>query len=139
MTITTERRVITRPILASLGVLCLALGVIGVFVPGLPTTEFVLAASYLFARSSPRLEHWLANNRWFGPSLRRFRRTRGMQRRTTMVALPSTWTGLSVSIYVLASVGVGAQIAVAMFGLIGTGTILFLVRTTAARQSLILS
>ena len=139
MTITTERAAIGRLILASLGVLCIALGVIGVFVPGLPTTEFVLAASYLFARSSPRLERWLESNRWFGPSLRRFRETRGMPRRAKMLALVSMWIGLSVSIYVLASVGVGAQIAAAMFGMIGTGTILFLVRTTAGRQSLILS
>ena len=34
-------------------------GIVGVFVPGLPTTEFILAASYLFARSSPALEGWL--------------------------------------------------------------------------------
>jgi len=47
--------------------------------------------------------------------------------------------GISVSVYALASVGVGAQVAVAMLGLMGTGTILFVVRTTAARQSLILS
>ena len=139
MTITTERAAIGRLILASLGVLCIALGVIGVFVPGLPTTEFVLAASYLFARSSPRLERWLESNRWFGPTLRRFRETRGMPRRAKMVALTSMWIGLSVSIYLLASVGVGAQIAAGMFGMIGTGTILFLVRTTAGRQSLILS
>jgi uncharacterized membrane protein YbaN (DUF454 family) len=51
MTITTDRLAIGRVILASLGVVCIALGVVGVFVPGLPTTEFVLAASFLFARS----------------------------------------------------------------------------------------
>jgi uncharacterized protein len=139
MTITTDRAAVLRLILGSLGVLCVALGIIGVFVPGLPTTEFLLAASYLFARSSPRLERWLESNRWFGPSLRRFRETRGMPRRAKMLALVSMWIGLSVSIYVLASVGVGAQIAAAVFGMIGTGTILFLVRTTAGRQSLILS
>jgi uncharacterized membrane protein YbaN (DUF454 family) len=139
MTITTDRLAIGRVILASLGVVCIALGVVGVFVPGLPTTEFVLAASFLFARSSPRLQHWLESNRWFGPTLRRFRETRGMPRKTKMLALASMWIGLGVSIYALASVGVGAQIAAAMLGLMGTGTILFVVRTTAARQSLILS
>ena len=139
MTMTTDRAAAIRLMLGSLGVLCVALGIIGVFVPGLPTTEFLLAASYLFARSSPRLERWLESNRWFGPSLRRFRETRGMPRRTKMLALVSMWVGLSVSIYLLASVGVGAQIAAASLGMIGTGTILFFVRTTAGRQSLILS
>jgi len=139
MTITTERPAIGRVLLASLGVVCIALGVIGVFVPGLPTTEFVLAASFLFARSSPRLQHWLESNRLFGPTLMRFRETRGMPRKAKMLALTSMWMGIGVSIYALAGVGVGAQIAVAMLGLMGTGTILFVVRTTAARQSLILS
>ena len=139
MTITMDRAAAGRLILGSLGVLCVALGIIGVFVPGLPTTEFVLAASYLFARSSPRLQHWLESHRWFGPALRRFRETRGMPRRAKMLALVSMWMGLSVSIYLLARVGVGAQIGAAVFGMIGTGTILFLVRTTAGRQSLILS
>ena len=58
-----------KPLYASLGVVSVALGIIGVFVPGLPTTVFVIAASYLFARSSPRLERWLEGNRWLGPSL----------------------------------------------------------------------
>jgi uncharacterized membrane protein YbaN (DUF454 family) len=139
MAITTERAAIGRLFLASLGVLCIALGVIGVFVPGLPTTEFVLAASFLFARSSPRLQRWLESNRWLGPSLRRFRETRGMPRQAKLIALASMWTGLGLSIYALSSVGAAAQIGAALCGVIGTGTILFVVRTTAARQSLILS
>lgn len=128
-----------KTLLVALGVLSLTMGIVGVFVPGVPTTEFVLAASFLFARSSPRLQHWLESNQWFGPTLRRFRETRGMPRKTKMLALTSMWIGIGVSIYTLASIGVGAQIAVATLGLMGTGTILFVVRTTAARQSLILS
>ena len=139
MTITTDRAAIGRLFLASLGVLCIALGLIGVFVPGLPTTEFVLAASYFFARSSPRLQRWLESNRWLGPSLQRFRETRGMPRQAKLIALASMWTGLSLSIYALSSVGAVAQVGAALLGAIGTGTILFVVRTTAARQSLILS
>jgi hypothetical protein len=62
-----------------------------------------------------------------------------MPRKAKMLALTSMWIGIGASIYALAGVGVGAQIAVATLGLMGTGTILFVVRTTAARQSLILS
>ncbi len=50
--------------------LCLALGVVGLVVPGLPSTVFILLASAAAARSSPRLHHWLWQNRWFGPMLR---------------------------------------------------------------------
>ena len=128
-----------RAVFATLGVFAVAVGIIGVFVPGLPTTEFIIAASYLFARSSPRLEGWLEGNRWFGPMLRRFRTTRGMPLKTKALALAWTWTGLGISLYALAAAGIGIQLFVLTMGLVGTVTILFVVRTTAARQPLILS
>src|SRR6187551_868121 len=101
---------------------------IGVFVPGLPTTEFTIAASYLFARSSPRLEGWLEGNRWFGRMRRRFRETRGMPRKAKALALAWLWSGLSMSLYALASAGIGIQLFVLTMGLVGTMTILFVVR-----------
>jgi len=62
-----------------------------------------------------------------------------MPRQAKLLALAWMWTGLGLSIYALSSVGTAAQIGAALLGVIGTGTILFVVRTTAARQSLILS
>jgi uncharacterized membrane protein YbaN (DUF454 family) len=139
MDITAKTTTFRRALFATLGVFAVALGIIGVFVPGLPTTEFIIAASYLFARSSPRLEAWLEGNRWFGPMLRRFRDTRGMPLRTKALALAWMWSGVAISLYVLAATGVAAQLFVLSMGLLGTATILFVVRTTAARQPLILS
>jgi uncharacterized membrane protein YbaN (DUF454 family) len=128
-----------RTIYASLGLVSVALGIAGVFVPGLPTTVFVIAASYLFAHSSPALEQWLEHHRWLGPPLRRFRETGGMPRRSKAIALASMWSGIAVSVYALAAAGAAAQIAVLTCGAAGSAAILFAVRTTAARQSLILS
>lgn len=54
----------------SLGVLCLLLGLIGVLLPLLPTTPFVLLAAYCFSRSSRRFHQMLINNRLFGPMIR---------------------------------------------------------------------
>ena len=59
-----------RALLWVFAVLCLALGAIGVFVPGLPTTVFILMAAWASARSSPRLHAWLWYHRLFGPMLR---------------------------------------------------------------------
>jgi uncharacterized membrane protein YbaN (DUF454 family) len=139
MTITFAPDRVRRAAFAALGVLCVALGIIGVFVPGLPTTEFIIGASYLFARSSPALEGWLERNRWLGPPLRRFRETRGMPRKAKALALVSMWTGVGISTYMLATAGIGVQLFVLTMGAIGTVTILFLIRTTAGRQPLILS
>jgi uncharacterized membrane protein YbaN (DUF454 family) len=130
---------VQRALFVALGVLCVVIGVAGVFLPVVPTTELIIAASYLFARSSPRLEGWLDGNRWFGPVLRRFRETGGMARKTKALALAWMWSGISISLYVLAASGIGIQLFVLTTGLVGTVTILFVVRTTAERQPLILS
>ena len=130
---------IGRPVYAALGLLSVALAIVGVLVPGLPTTVFVIAASYLFTRSSPTLSAWLEHNRWLGPSLRRFRETRGMPAKGKAAALASMWTGVGTSLYALAGVSIAAQAVALSLALAGTATILLYVRTTAARQSLILS
>jgi uncharacterized protein len=130
---------VRRRVLASLGIVSVGLAIVGVFVPGLPSTEFVLAASYLFARSSPTLDAWLNRNRWLGPSLRKFRETRGMPRKVKALLLVWMWTGIGISAYTLATAGAAAQIGVVALGVMGTVSILFFVRTTGARQSLILS
>jgi len=139
MTIRSGRIAARRALCAVLGLLSVALGITGVFVPGLPTTVFVIAASYLFARSSPTLESWLERHRWLGPSLRRFRETGGMPLKSKALALASMWIGLGISIHALAAVGTVVQVFAFSLGIVGTATILFFVRTTATRQSLILS
>ena len=58
-----------RWLLLVFAVLCLVMGLIGVIVPGLPTTVFILMAAWAAARSSPRLHGWLMRHRLFGPML----------------------------------------------------------------------
>lgn len=68
----TERRSAwpgARPILFAFGWLCVVLGMIGVFVPGMPTTIFLILALWAFARSSERFHTWLYQHPRFGPSL----------------------------------------------------------------------
>ena len=57
-------------ILLSLGWICVGLGFIGIFVPGLPTTIFLIVALWAFTKSSNKLRIWLLNHKKFGPFLR---------------------------------------------------------------------
>jgi uncharacterized membrane protein YbaN (DUF454 family) len=61
---------IMRWVLRFFALLCLGLGIAGVFLPGLPTTVFILMASWAAARSSPRIHAWLHRHKLFGPMLR---------------------------------------------------------------------
>ena len=55
-----------RLLLAAAGLVCVGLAYLGAILPGLPTTPWVLAASYFFSKSSPRLERWLKRSPVFG-------------------------------------------------------------------------
>ncbi|MGD9478548.1 YbaN family protein [Shinella sp. G-2] len=76
-----------RPIYMLAGLLMTALGIIGVFLPLLPTTPFLLVAVWCFSRSSPRLEAWLLNHRTLGPPLANWKREGAISARTKVVAL----------------------------------------------------
>ena len=58
-----------RYLLLLLAVVCLCIAMLGVILPGLPTTEFLLIAAWAAARSSPRFHNWLHRHRIFGPIL----------------------------------------------------------------------
>jgi uncharacterized membrane protein YbaN (DUF454 family) len=70
----------------ALGLICVALGVIGAILPLMPTTVFLILAAGCFARSSPRLEAWLLNHRRFGPTLRAWRTEGAIPRKGKIAA-----------------------------------------------------
>lgn len=76
-----------RAIYLSLGWLLVAIGVIGAFLPVLPTTPFLIMAVACFARSSPRLETWLLNHPGFGQPLRDWREKGAIPRKAKIAAV----------------------------------------------------
>ncbi len=77
---------VTRWALLVVALLSLALGVIGIFVPVLPTVPFILLSAWAAARSSPRLLAWLENHLSFGPMLIEWRRGGVVRRRAKWTA-----------------------------------------------------
>ena len=84
--------------LIAAGMLCLALAMAGVVLPGLPTTPFVLLAAACFARASPRLHVWLLNHRYLGPMLRDWEAHRSLPLRVKQLStsLMAAMVALSV-------------------------------------------
>lgn len=113
--------------LAALGFLCVAVGAVGVIVPGLPTTVFLLAACYLFARSFPRFDRALRGHRVFGAYIRMA--TDGMPVRAKILTVVLMWGAIAVSTGILWTTHIAVRVAVIAFGLAGTFVLIFHVRT----------
>lgn len=106
-------RHIARSFWVALGVLSLACGTLGVFLPLLPTTPFLLLSAYAFARSSPRLHKWLLRHAWFGPLIDNWERYGAISRRTKITAVCVMVLTPFVTMIIGAPVwALGAQIAV---------------------------
>jgi uncharacterized protein len=87
-----------RVLLIVAGTLCVALGTLGIFLPLLPTTPFLLLAAVCYARSSPRMLHWLHHNRWFGSYIRCYREGRGIPLREKIVTLTLLWITIGITV-----------------------------------------
>ncbi len=85
----------------TIGWIALALGVIGIALPLLPTTPFLLLAAACFMRGSDRMYRWLTQNRVFGRYLRDYQEQRGVTLRVKVVALTVMWASLLYSMYTL--------------------------------------
>ncbi len=93
---------LVRGLLIAAGAVCVVLGVIGIFLPLLPTTPLMLLAAACFARSSRRFHDWLLANRTFGPLIREWEKHRSIPRRTklTAIGLMSLTLGVSIVFFV---------------------------------------
>ena len=90
-----------QPLLLVAGVVAAALGTIGVFIPGLPTTPLVLLASWCFYRSSPRLQAWLLQS-FLGKYIREYRDKGGLttRKRIYIILLMATMVAISTIFFI---------------------------------------
>lgn len=81
-------------LLAILGSVSLALGIMGVFLPVLPTTPFLLLSAALYMRSSQRLYDWLMSHKHLGPYIKNFREHKALPLRVKVVSVTMVWVTL---------------------------------------------
>lgn len=110
---------IKKILLIFIGSTSLALGIIGVFLPVLPTTPFLLLASICYLKSSSRLYEWLTNHKVFKPIIKSYMEHKAITRRIKINALLLLWASLTISmvlisnIYfyiILSAIGIGVSI-----------------------------
>ncbi len=87
----------------SAGLLCVALGALGTFLPLLPTTPFMLLAAACFARGSERFHDWLLAHRLFGPTIRSWRARRALPPRVKGKAIALVVVTIGASAWMLSS------------------------------------
>ncbi len=89
---------LVRWILLISGTILLSIGILGMFLPLLPTTIFFILAAWCFARSSEKFYHWLHHNKFFGKYLSNYRRGNGMTVLSKTISLIILWAGIGYSI-----------------------------------------
>ena len=92
---------IVRALWLVAGTICVVLGAVGLVLPLLPTTPFLLAAAACYFKSSPRMHKWLLNNKWFGEYIRHYTEGKGLARRTKITALSVLWVTIGFSTFFL--------------------------------------
>ena len=86
-------------ILITVGALSLALGIVGIFLPVLPTTPFLLLSAYCFSKSSEKFYNWLITNKIFGKYIRDYREQKGITLYNKIVVLIVLFAGIGFSLW----------------------------------------
>jgi uncharacterized membrane protein YbaN (DUF454 family) len=96
----------------TLGSFFVVLGLVGIFVPVLPTAPFMLLAAFFYVRSSDRMYNWLINHRLFGESIKSYLEHRAMRKSAKVKAVASIWISLTLSALLVQKAHVALILAV---------------------------
>jgi len=93
-----------RCVLIICGTIFLGIGTIGIFVPILPTTPFLLLAAACYARSSEKFYNWLINNKWFGAYIKNYREGKGIPIRVKLYTISLLWATILISAFLFVGI-----------------------------------
>jgi len=86
-----------KGLLIAAGTVCLGLGTIGIFLPIMPATPFLLLSAACYYKGSERMHHWLLSNRWFGNYIKNYKEGKGISPRNKVLTLSLLWITISYS------------------------------------------
>ena len=101
-----------KGLLIAAGFLSLGLGTIGIVLPVLPTTPFLLLAAYCFLRSSKRLHHWLLHHPLFGRYIYHYLQYRAVKKSAKITAIALLWPSLLFSMYLVGKPWVAVMLVI---------------------------
>ena len=106
-----------RIILILIGSVSFALGVLGIFLPMLPTTPFLLLSAAAWLKASPSLYEWLLNQRIFGEYIRNFREHRAIPLRVKIISVSMVWLTIGYCIIAVVDEWWWAQLLMALLAI----------------------
>lgn len=114
---------IKKYIAIGLGFICIGLGVLGIFLPLLPTTPFLLLAAYCFCKSAPRYHQLLIKHKELGPYIEHFRNKTGLPIKAKVLSIIFITVSIGCSVYTIEIKWL--KVSLALTGLLMSGLILY--------------
>ena len=112
-----KKNPLMKAIYVIMGMVSLGIGILGIFVPGLPTTVFLLFAATMFFHGNKKFHDMLLANKYLGKYIRDFREKKGMTMKQKLYSIMTMWIMIGISSTMVSK---NLAIAIAVFGLIGT-------------------
>ncbi len=128
-----KKQRIVRYLLLVAGTISLTLGAVGIFLPILPTTPFLLLSAACYLRSSERMHKWLMDNRWFGEYIKNYQAGRGIPMKTKIIAISTMWIAILYSTFFVVDEILVAQIALLV---IAAGVSVHLIRLPTFKKKM---
>ena len=95
-----NRSGLSRLLWLALGFLFAAIGIVGIVIPGLPTTPLMILAAACFAKSSQRFYDWVINNRMFGQHVKNYREGNGIPKKSKPMILGTMWIFITFAVLI---------------------------------------
>lgn len=117
----------------TLGTLSLGIAILGIVVPGLPATPFLLITAALYMRGSKKMHDWLMANKYFGQHIQNFQQNRSIPLGIKIFATLFMWVMVFISCHFFLTHFV-VEIAVIVSAMIGTGILVFFIKTSPQKS-----